>query len=64
MATVGFFLLLFGCFQQANPQIAEWTEELEGSGKTSPPGVLFDFLYFACQAADEALCCRCDRVDS
>lgn len=27
---MGFFLLLFGCFQRASPQIPEWTEELEG----------------------------------
>lgn len=44
MATVGVILLLllpFGCFQQTIPQIPEWTEEVEGSGKTSPTGILF-----------------------
>lgn len=44
MANVGFFLLLFGSFQLAKPQIPEWTEDLEGSGKTSPAGLLFTFL--------------------
>lgn len=46
MATVGFYLLLllFGHFREANPQIPEWTDELEGSGKTPPTCILFKFI--------------------